>query len=115
MTGAVAIHQADAFDTKTGGILTASLAFAGLFGTGVALAIDTDQQASLLASVVVGALVRENFSFTVFAFRRAVESISGVQGPSNQNLMKVASEHGAKRVRFMVGGTVSRFLPRKQR
>ena len=94
------MRSIEALDTKAGGALTAALAFAGLFGAGVALAIDTDQQASLVAAVVVGALVLGSFVFTVFAFRRAVESISWAQGPRDQDLMEVASEHGEERVRL---------------
>jgi hypothetical protein len=47
------MRSIEAFGTKAGGALTASLAFAGLFGAGVALAIDLKQQASLVAAVIV--------------------------------------------------------------
>ena len=94
------MRSIEALDTKASGALTASLAFAGLFGAGVTLAIDTDQQASLVAAVVVGALVLASFVFTVFVFRRAVESISWAQGPIAWDLIEVASEHGEGRVRL---------------
>lgn len=76
------MRSIEALDNKAAGALTASLAFAGLFGAGVTLAVDTEQQASLVAAGVVGTLVLASFVVTVFAFRRAVESVSWMQGHS---------------------------------
>lgn len=94
------MRSIEALDTKAGGALTASLAFAGLFGAGATLAIDAEQRASLVAAVVVGALVLVSFVFTIFAFRRAVESISWMHGPLAANLIEVAGQHDETRVRL---------------
>ena len=94
------MRSIEALDTKAGGALTAALAFAGLFGAGVTLAIDTEQQASLVVAVLVGVLVLGSFVFTVFAFRRAVESISWMHGPLAEHLIEVAGQHGETRVRL---------------
>jgi hypothetical protein len=99
-------RSVEGLDTKAGAVLTAALAFTALFGASASLAVDTDVSGSVLAAVVGGGAVLVSFAFTLFAFRRAIETTGWLHGPDSRYLIHVASENGEEQVRMWLAERV---------
>jgi hypothetical protein len=93
-------RSVEGLDTKAGAVLTAALAFVGLFGAIASLAVDTDVSGSVIAAILGGVAVLVPFGFTLFAFSRAIETTGWLHGPDSRYLIQVASENPEGRVRM---------------
>ncbi len=83
----------EGLDTKAGNVLTASLAFLGLFALSVTFAADADVVESIVTAIVSGAAVLALSGWVLFTFRRAIEPARWVHGPEGRYLVEVATRY----------------------